>query len=109
MVDAFSTRRSDAVRLLALSLALVGPLALAPGARAQNATSGAAVFGALTGTTVPQPQTLPQTLPLPQVTAPGVFAIRRGGMGPGGFLQLCDDPLDPRAIENECNAAGIAQ
>lgn len=71
-----------------------------------------------------------QTVATPGVTAPGataagaagasgaqqpaslsnvITAIRRAGMGPGGFLQLCDDPLDPRALTNECSAAGIAQ
>jgi hypothetical protein len=34
------------------------------------------------------------------VTLPGalLFSTRRAGIGAGGFLQLCDDPLDPRLI-----------
>jgi len=46
-----------------------------------------------------------------QATLPSVFQFitRRAGIGPGGFNQLCDDPLDPRAFTNECSAAGIGQ
>ena len=29
-------------------------------------------------------------------------------LGAGAFLQLCNDPLDPREVTGECNAAGIA-
>jgi hypothetical protein len=30
-------------------------------------------------------------------------------LGPGSFLQLCSDPLDPRQFTGECSAAGIAE
>jgi len=30
-------------------------------------------------------------------------------LGPGSFLQLCNDPLDPRLITGECSAASIAE
>jgi len=38
-----------------------------------------------------------------------LFVTRRAGIGAGGFIQLCDDPLDPRVFTNECSAAGIGQ
>jgi hypothetical protein len=46
-----------------------------------------------------------------QVVLPSVFQFvtRRAGIGPGGFQQLCDDPLDPRLTTGECSAANIAQ
>ena len=42
----------------------------------------------------------------PNVPLPGALGRI---LGAGSFLQLCNDPLDPRVFTGECNAAGIAE
>ena len=82
-----------------VAAAALGSLLVAAPALAQNVTIQ-------TGNVNPGSSAQPQGT-LPNVF--GVLNIRRAGMGPGGFNQLCDDPLDPRLVTGECSAAAIAQ
>ncbi len=80
-----------------LSLTLVTG-ALAQTASTLDSSAGAASAGSFSQTQ--QSTTLPGAF---------LFTTRRAGIGPGGFEQLCDDPLDPRLFTGECSAARIAQ
>ena len=75
---------------------VTGALAQTVNTQATTAASSAANAGAPPGQ---------QQVTLPSV----VTTIRRAGMGPGGFTQLCDDPLDPRVFTEECAATGIGR
>lgn len=87
--------------VLIAAAASVSALVLATGARAQTANPQATTTAGANAPPAAQQQ---------QVTIPNVITtIRRAGMGPGGFNQLCDDPLDPRAFTDECTAAAIGQ
>jgi hypothetical protein len=89
------------VLIATATVAVLLALATTALAQAQNAVpQGGVNPGANTAPPAQQQQTT-----LPSV----ITAIRRAGMGPGGFNLLCDDPLDPRSFTNECSAAGIGQ
>ena len=100
--NAVSGRRT--MRVLMVSAALASSLVFSTGtlAQAQNVSPQASATGGGTATGSGAQQT---------TTLPGAFTFitRRAGIGPGGFNQLCDDPLDPRVFTNECSAAGIGQ
>jgi len=90
---------------LIAAAASVLSLALVTGALAQTATPQ--------GGAAPAPSSQQQQV---QATLPSAFTFttRRAGTGPGGYTQLCDDPLDPRLFTHaqpsgECSAAGIGQ
>ena len=85
---------------LIAAAASVSSLALATGALAQTTTPQ--------GGAAPAPSSQQQQV---QATLPNAFTFttRRAGTGPGGYRQLCDEPLDPRLFTGECDAAGIAQ
>jgi hypothetical protein len=107
--------KSVFVATAALALSLV--LATTASAQTVNTQAGGNNVGANTGAAAQQrsPTTGANTGPSGQdqfqATLPSVFQFntRRAGIGPGGFSQLCDDPLDARLATGECNAAGIGQ
>jgi hypothetical protein len=82
-------------------------------AAAASVLSLALVTGALAQTATPQggAAPAPSSQQQAQATLPSAFTFttRRAGTGPGGYTQLCDDPLDPRLFTGECSAAGIGQ
>ena len=87
--------------VLTAAAASVSALVFATGALAQTASPQVTTPAGANAAPAAQQQ---------QVTIPSVITtIRRAGMGAGGFTQLCDDPLDPRAFTDECSAAGIGQ
>jgi hypothetical protein len=93
--------------VLIAALASVSSLVLATEALAQTVNTQATIAIPNANVNAGAPPGQQQT----QITLPSafLFATRRAGIGPGGFTQLCDDPLDPRAFTNECSAAGIGQ
>jgi hypothetical protein len=107
--------KSVFVATAALALSLV--LATTASAQTVNTQAGGNNVGANAGAAAQQrsPTTGANTGPSGQdqfqATLPSVFQFntRRAGIGPGGFSQLCDDPLDARLATGECNAAGIGQ
>ena len=106
-------------RVLIATAALASSLVLATTAPAQtvNTQGSGNNVGANTGAAAQQrssnvgANTGPSGQEQFQATLPSVFqfSTRRAGIGPGGFSQLCDDPLDPRLFTGECSAAGIGQ
>src|SRR5215207_5244866 len=94
--------KSVFVATAALALSLV--LATTASAQTVNTQAGGNNVGANTGAAAQQrsPTTGANTGPSGQdqfqATLPSVFQFntRRAGIGPGGFSQLCDDPLDAR-------------
>lgn len=106
------------MRFLVAAAALGSSLVLTTTALAQNVvTPGSGNAGATTGSAAQQRSSNAGATTGPpgqeqfQATLPSAFQFttRRAGMGPGGFNQLCDDPLDPRVFTDECNAAGIGE
>jgi hypothetical protein len=93
--------------VLIAALASVSSLVLATEALAQTVNTQATIAIPNANVNAGAPPGQQQT----PLTLPSAFlvATRRAGIGPGGFTQLCDDPLDPRAFTNECSAAGIGQ
>ena len=105
-------------RVLIAAAALASSPVLATSASAQNVnTQSGGNIGANTGVAVQQgssnaaANTGACSQQQFQTTLPSIFQFntRRAGIGPGGFSQLCDDPLDARLSTGECSAAGIGQ
>lgn len=101
-----------ATAALASSLVMMATTALAQNVSTQGSNAGVNTGSSgqqRSGNTGPNTGSFGQDQQ--QVTLPSAFTFttRRAGMGPGGFTQLCDDPLDPRLSTNECSAAGIGQ
>ena len=79
---------------LIAAAASVSFLTLATEALAQTVNTQATINAGVTAFTPAAPSSQQQQVTIPSV----ITTIRRAGMGPGGFNQLCDDPLDPRVF-----------